>query len=87
MQPTIESGTYILLSATILLAVLRTFLTLAVRQVDYQSSLLLLSTSGMEAKNVEVESVEDKDTDRMVKAIAPFPVLFTDRFRWLLVKD
>jgi Paraquat-inducible protein A len=83
MQPTIESGTYILLSATILLAVLRTFLTLAVRQVEYQSSLLSMSTPGMEAKNVE----DEKDTDRMVNAIAPFPVLFTDRFRWLLVKS
>jgi hypothetical protein len=30
--------------------------------------------------------VEEKETDRMVNAIAPFPVLFTDRFRWILVK-
>jgi Paraquat-inducible protein A len=88
LQPTVEIGTYILLGATILLAILRTWTTLAIRQVQYQQRFCYLTTfKPNTAEDAEMMAEDNaKDATALVNAIAPFPVLFTDQFRWLMVK-
>jgi Paraquat-inducible protein A len=94
LQPTVEIGTYILVAATISLSFLRTWMALAVRQVKYQEQFRYLTTrerndsSAVPLADAEMTSGDGmtKDATILLNAIAPFPILFTDQFRWLMVE-
>lgn len=113
VDATIESGSYILVLAAILLALLNTLVMNAAKQyfrdrdeVISQAELKAQMISQMEArphKNIKAIDDDDesmgnnsegemaseywegrKDTEEYIK---PVPVLFTDKFRWLLIRQ
>lgn len=81
LQPSVQAGSYILMAAAVVLAVLRTWMKLAIRQVHLQRSSAMFF-GPMDAQPIDVEG----DVNVLVKEITPSPVLLTDRFRWLLKK-
>jgi Paraquat-inducible protein A len=88
LQPSVQAGSYILLSAAVVLSVLRTWMTLAIRQVNLQQvqQQQQRAASSMEfGTDVGVDSVKG-DVSVLIKEIAPAPVLLTDRFRWVMVQ-
>jgi hypothetical protein len=78
----ISSGSYVLIAAAVLLAVMNTFICKAVGQVEYFSKFreLFAAHGSLHRKELALEEREPVPVDD----INAVPVLFTDRFRWLL---
>ena len=76
MQSAILPGTYMLVGALSMLTLLRTFVTVSSRQVGFEA-MQQHCLAEANRRNVKVENVSPED-------IEPLPVMFTNRFRWLL---
>jgi uncharacterized paraquat-inducible protein A len=99
VQSSIETGSFILAAGAILLALLNTFVSKAVKQYINDKSTLerQVLDEKIESDLRELDDEEgspDTDTDNDSKSndgasitIHPVPVLFTDTFRWLLRRD
>lgn len=82
VESSIESAAYILVVAAILLAFLNTFVIKAVSQFFRDKEALARSQDTCECPSIEEDDISD-----ITKKITPAPVLFTDRFRWLLCRE
>jgi hypothetical protein len=80
VNTSLESGFFVLAAGAVLLALLNTFVMKAVRQYnrekDSVTDAIKVSPCGREDDLVETR-----------KTVHPVPVLFTDTFRWLLVRE
>jgi hypothetical protein len=82
----IESATYILIAAAVLLGVLHSFVVKAVAQYERDAS--QLHTPLDDAKLGDSESgMSHEEDDETISKIDPVPVLFTDRFRWVVHRE
>jgi hypothetical protein len=80
VRSNVEPAVYALVAAAVLLAFLQSLVVNAVRQVSYQSTTLALQKQHAEVTRDDGKLSEEELRDK----IRPGPVLFTDRFRWLL---
>eukprot|EP00529_Nitzschia_sp_RCC80_P017318 CAMPEP_0113479146 /NCGR_PEP_ID=MMETSP0014_2-20120614/21149_1 /TAXON_ID=2857 /ORGANISM="Nitzschia sp." /LENGTH=858 /DNA_ID=CAMNT_0000372415 /DNA_START=86 /DNA_END=2662 /DNA_ORIENTATION=+ /assembly_acc=CAM_ASM_000159 len=96
VQSSIESGSFILAAGAVLLALLNTFVTKAVRQYIHDKSTLekQVLDEKFESGRKQLDDEEgsscsktDDDNDETITQIHHIPVLFTDTFRWLLQGD
>jgi hypothetical protein len=86
VQATIESGTFILIAASVLLFLLHTFVVKAVYQ--YQRDESLVCTAHQDAKLAENHSGLSRDEyDDAIEKLEPTSVLFTDTFRWAMRRE
>lgn len=87
MNTHIEPGLFLLAAGSIVLALLNTFVVKAVRQSEREKS-ETARTARRNDKIVPDGSDETVDSSSSVRAkIHPVPVLFTDTFRWFLVRE
>jgi hypothetical protein len=77
LRSDIEPAIYVLIAAVILLSMFTSIVENARRQLEYQPE-VLAATDGVLDQEVQME------TDDLRARIQPVPILFTDRFRWLL---
>lgn len=80
VRSNVEPAVYTFVAAAVLLAFLQSLVTNAVRQVSYQSTTLALQKQHAEVTRDDGKLSEDELREK----VHPVPVLFTDRFRWLL---
>eukprot|EP00980_Cylindrotheca_fusiformis_P014861 scaffold4056_cov115-Cylindrotheca_fusiformis.AAC.5 len=87
VKSTIESGSYILAIGAVLLALLNSFVSKAVRQYfrDKKEERNLLMGHGAEFQIRDSDA--ESDSTSVDKTPRPVPVLFTDTFRWMLIRD
>jgi hypothetical protein len=86
VQAGIESATYVLIAAAVLLGVLHSFVVKAVAQYERDAS--QLHTPLDDAKLSDSESgMSHEEYDEAISKIDPGPVLFTDRFRWVVRRE
>lgn len=83
VQPTIEIGWYLLLLGAFALSLLTKFVQDAV--VQYRRDKTSLSSDSNDGH--DVHSVTNEDVVTMIDDIEPVPVLFTDSFRWILIRE
>ena len=95
VQSSIEAGSYVLAVASLLLAVLNTFVNKAVvqyfrdkdefekRQIDPEET----DNSWESEDSTSVDDVEESSHGARTSSIHPVPVLFTDKFRWTLRQE
>jgi hypothetical protein len=82
----IESAAYLLIAAAVLLGVLHSFVVKAVAQYERDAS--QLHTPMDDTKLGDSESgMSHKEDDEAISKIDPVPVLFTDRFRWVVRRE
>jgi hypothetical protein len=82
----IESATYLLIAAAVLLGVVHTFVVKAVTQ--YERDVSQLHTSPVNAKLGDSESgMSPEEYEQVISRIDPVPVLFTDTFRWVMHRE
>ena len=80
-----ESGLFILAAGALLLSLLNTFVSKAVRQYDRDKD--KIDSGGRSNKKVlQSDDTDDVNPETRTK-IHPAPVLFTDTFRWLLRRE
>jgi hypothetical protein len=86
IQARIESATYLLIAAAVLLGVFHTFVVKAVTQYECDAS--QLHTPLEDAKLGDNESgMSQEEYKEAISKIDPVPVLFTDRFRWVMRRE
>lgn len=86
----VESTFYVLFVGTVSLAILNTFVMKAVAQFfrDGDSASNGTTEQGPVLTDLrELAEYETSDTESSSEGIRPVPVLFTDRFRWLLRRE
>ena len=90
VQGTIRAGSFTLFAAAMLLALLSSFVTKATRQHNYYLEKLYIQEDDR-ADNAAVpnggdhdENGSDSDAVKSATKLRPFPVMFTDTYRWLL---
>ena len=76
----IEPAVYALVAAAVLLSLLMSLVTNAHRQAEYQSGVLARRRD----RRASLAEVIEFENDELCSKIHPVPLLFTDRFRWLL---
>lgn len=87
VKSTIEGGSYILAIGAVLLSLLNAFVSKAVKQYfrdkKEEKNLLLGQSTELLLRD------DDSETGSVgsVTKIRPVPVLFTDTFRWMLIRD
>jgi len=81
----IEFGTYILVIGAVLLALMNTFVMKAVKQYERDQSAVIAILQ--EEKMAEITNFSEEDVARARENITPPPVLFTDTFRWVLLRE
>jgi len=81
----VESGTYILVVGAALLALMNTFVMKAVRQYEREQSAVVALLQ--ETPEAAMKSFSEEDVTAARQRITPPPVLFTDTFRWFLVRE
>ena len=95
VRSSIEAGSYILGAAAVLLAILNTFVNKAIVQFFRDKDELEKRCHGVEETedslksegSVSLDDVEESSLTERTSVIHPVPVLFTDRFRWLLRQE
>jgi len=88
VQSSIEGGSFVLACGAVLLALINTFVIKAVVQYFRDNDELVRKGNNDEEKvlgSVETNSIIDADDAEI--DIHPVPVLFSDTFRWLLVRN
>merc|ERR1712226_1824362 len=86
MHASVGIATYLLLVSAVLLALLNTFVMKAVAQHARERDLpKIVSVLYLEFPS-DVGEDEDDNSVEFISSIRPVPVLFTDTFRWLLVR-
>jgi hypothetical protein len=86
VQAGIESATYLLISGAVLLGFLHTFVVKAVTQYERDAS--QLHTPLEDTKFGDNESgMSHEEYNKAISKIDPVPVLFTDRFRWVMRRE
>jgi hypothetical protein len=78
----LESGFFVLAAGAVLLALLNTFVMKAVRQYNREKD-----NSVTDGPKVSPSCGGEDDLAERRKTVHPVPVLFTDTFRWLLVRE
>lgn len=90
VKSSIENGSYILVIGAILLALLNTFVSKAVAQYfrdkKEEKNLILGESTEFVLNGNDTDQGTESSTDSHTR-IHPVPVLFTDSFRWLLLRD
>jgi hypothetical protein len=87
VQATIESGTFILIAASVLLYLLHTFVVKAVYQYERDASLVHAAPQ-QELKTAETHSgLSREEYNDAIEKLEPTPVLFTDTFRWAMRRE
>ncbi len=81
VQAGIDSGTYVLLTAAVLLTLLHTFVTKALAQYRRDKA------TKEELTEEVFSSSDDDDVTKAIERVHPASVLFTDNFRWLLQRE
>lgn len=92
VQSSIEEGAFVLAAGAVLLALLNTFVSKAVRQYISEKTQLEKQIEEEQHKAAAMEDPQDEkelSSEDPAKSggIHPVPVLFTDTFRWLLRGD
>lgn len=83
VQAGIDSGTYVLLAAAVLLTLLHAFVTKALAQYRRDEAAV-----GESADDGPVVSSNDgEEVAKAIQNVHPAPVLFTDTFRWLMERE
>lgn len=86
VQAEIKSGTFILIAASLLLYVLHTFVVKSVHQ--YERDVALVSSAHQDAKLAESFGGLSREAyNDAIEKLEPSPVLFTDRFRWVMRRE
>jgi hypothetical protein len=83
VETSVESGSYVLAVAAILLALLNTFVMNAVLQFFRDKDAEAETSVG----DIFPDGTDEMDLSDAMKSIKPVPVLFTDRFRWFLNRE
>ena len=86
VQAGIEDATYIMVAAAIILALMTTFVTKAVKQYERDNS-TVAEILGEVPKLSGVVDYNDLEVDAARRSITPPPVLFSDSFRWFLCRE
>mmetsp|Transcript_24398 Transcript_24398/g.36198 ORF Transcript_24398/g.36198 Transcript_24398/m.36198 type:complete len:2877 (+) Transcript_24398:149-8779(+) len=81
----IEYGTYILVGGAVLLALMNTFVMKAVKQYERDQSSIIAILE--EEKMAEITDFSEEDVIAARQTITPPPVMFTDTFRWVLLRE
>ena len=87
VEATVEQGSFVIAAGAAALALLNTYVMKAViqyfRDAEKSSSDELAIAQPLSEDEISYQS----DTDALSKKIRPVPVLFTDKFRWLFVRE
>lgn len=81
----IEYGTYILVFGAVLLALMNTFVMKAVKQYERDQSAIIAILE--EEKMAKITDFSEEDVVTARESITPPPVMFTDTFRWFLLRE
>ena len=90
VQGTIRAGSFTLFAAAMLLTLLNSFVTKATRQHNYYLEKLCIQeddradNAAIPNGDDRVENDSDSDVEKSATKLKPFPVMFTDTYRWLL---
>ena len=83
VEARIENASYVLAAASVALALLNTFVMRAANQYFRDLDLTKKEFKAMSDRNGE----EIEDATQAIRRITPVPVLFTDAFRWFMVRE
>lgn len=83
VEARLENAAYILAAASVALALLNTFVMRAVNQYFRDADLTVREFKATPSRDGE----ETEDVTIAVRRVTPVPVLFSDAFRWFLVRE
>jgi hypothetical protein len=89
VETRIESASYILAAAAVLLALLNSFVMNAALQYfrDKDSAVAERHLAERKLEGSVADDMEELNVGEMREKITPVPVLFTDRYRWFLSRE